>query len=61
MRVLLKNKTVSGCAEYPGDGSPCVPLTRDTVLTTMGLVPDMTVGDVLDTENDVMCYTYDEF
>ncbi|KAK4466869.1 tyrosinase-like protein [Cladorrhinum samala] len=57
----VRSTSISGCAEYPGDGSPCVPLTRDTVLTTMGLVPDMTVGDVLDTENDVMCYTYDEF
>ncbi|KAK4118313.1 Di-copper centre-containing protein [Parathielavia appendiculata] len=56
-----RSMTITGCAEYPADGSPCIPLTRDTVLTTMGLIPDMTVGDVLDTENDVMCYTYDEF
>ncbi|KAK4232958.1 tyrosinase-like protein [Achaetomium macrosporum] len=59
--VPSRSTTITGCAEYPGDGSPCIPLTRDTVLTTMGLIPDMTVGDVLDTENDIMCYTYDEF
>ncbi|KAK3984901.1 tyrosinase-like protein [Cladorrhinum sp. PSN332] len=56
-----RSTSISGCAKYIGDGSPCIPLTPDTVLTTMGLVPDMTVGDVLDTENKVMCYTYDEF
>ncbi|KAK4170057.1 tyrosinase-like protein [Cladorrhinum sp. PSN259] len=56
-----RSSLISGCAEYTGDGGPCVPLTLDTVLTTMGLVPNMTVGDVLDTENGVMCYTYDEF
>ncbi|KAH6848090.1 hypothetical protein B0I37DRAFT_376645 [Chaetomium sp. MPI-CAGE-AT-0009] len=55
-----RSASISGCAEFARDGS-CIPLTRDTVLTTMGLIPDMTVGDVLDTENDVMCYTYDRF
>jgi tyrosinase len=59
--MLIPFLLVSGCAEYPGDGSPCIPMTRDTVLTSMGMIPDMTVGDVLDTENDIMCYTYDEF
>ncbi|KAK3293651.1 tyrosinase-like protein [Chaetomium fimeti] len=59
-----RSTSVSGCVEYPeedSDDAPCVPMTRDTVLTSMGLVPDLTVGDVIDTENDILCYTYDEF
>lgn len=43
------------------DGSPpcATPVTVDTVLQMNGLVPDATVGEVLDTQGGVLCYTYD--
>ncbi|KAL2194360.1 tyrosinase-like protein [Corynascus similis CBS 632.67] len=54
-----RKTTISGCAE--GHGSGCVRLTEDTVLAGLGVFPDMTVADVLDTENKILCYTYDDF
>lgn len=40
--------------------APCTtPVTLDTVLAMNGLVPDVTVGEVLDTQGGVLCYTYD--
>ncbi|KAH7024584.1 uncharacterized protein B0I36DRAFT_249907 [Microdochium trichocladiopsis] len=49
-------QTISGCANK---ANPCAPLTRDTRLSSLGLYRDMTVGEILDTEGDVTCYTYD--
>ncbi|KAH7018433.1 uncharacterized protein B0I36DRAFT_388643 [Microdochium trichocladiopsis] len=51
---------VEGCVNHVAEGGACEPLTLDTVLTSLGLVPDLTVRDVLDTENETMCYTYDD-
>ncbi|KAH7029768.1 uncharacterized protein B0I36DRAFT_326341 [Microdochium trichocladiopsis] len=48
--------SISGCADK---NSPCTPLTVNTQLTSMGLFRAMTVGELLDTEGDVGCYTYD--
>lgn len=48
--------SISGCADKR---SPCTPLTVNTRLTSMGLFREMTVGELLDTEGDVGCYTYD--
>ncbi|KXJ86077.1 hypothetical protein Micbo1qcDRAFT_126888 [Microdochium bolleyi] len=48
--------SISGCANK---ANPCEPLTVNTRLTSMGLYRDMTVGEVLDSEGEVTCYTYD--
>jgi len=48
--------SISGCADKR---SPCTPLTVNTQLTSMGLFRTMTVGDLLDSEGPVGCYTYD--
>lgn len=55
---------VQGCTHpaYTGDpnGAPCNPLELDSVLRSDNIYPDMTVGDILNTENKVLCYTYDD-
>ncbi|RDW60602.1 hypothetical protein BP6252_11985 [Coleophoma cylindrospora] len=33
--------------------------TLDYVLTTWGIIPDVTINDVMDTEGGYLCYTYD--
>ncbi len=38
---------------------PKQPLTLDYVLTSQGLVPDVTVNDVMDTTGGYLCYLYD--
>lgn len=48
--------SISGCADKK---SPCTALTVNTQLTSMGLFRTMTVGDLLDTEGSIGCYTYD--
>ncbi|KXJ88875.1 hypothetical protein Micbo1qcDRAFT_214040 [Microdochium bolleyi] len=48
--------TISGCAT---GNNPCAPLTRDTVLSSLGLFRDMRVSEVLDSEGPTTCYTYD--
>ncbi|KAH7024941.1 uncharacterized protein B0I36DRAFT_250047 [Microdochium trichocladiopsis] len=50
--------TISGCADF---NSPCTPLRRKTVLTSLGLIKNMRLGKFLDTEGNRLCYTYDEF
>lgn len=45
------------------DGSdPCTaPVTLDSVINMNGLLPNVTVGDVLDSQGGTLCYTYDRF
>ncbi|KXJ90252.1 hypothetical protein Micbo1qcDRAFT_110944, partial [Microdochium bolleyi] len=47
---------VGGCAA-PGDN--CAPLTLDTVLSSRGLRPDITVREMMDTSAETLCYVYD--
>lgn len=50
---------VDGACE---DGkSPCKALTLDSVVDMNGLLPSVTVGELLNTENGSLCYTYDRF
>lgn len=51
-----RRTTVSGCAT---PGEPCTQMTTKTDLSSKGIRPDVTVEDVLDTENSWLCYTYD--
>lgn len=46
---------ITGCADT---NSPCTPLTLDTVISVDGLRPNVTVGDIIDTEGGAICYTY---
>ncbi|CAJ2509296.1 Uu.00g143220.m01.CDS01 [Anthostomella pinea] len=48
--------TINGCADK---ASPCTAVTMDTVLSSMGLRPDTTVGAVMDTLGGFLCYRYD--
>jgi len=32
--------------------------TLDHILTTLGVIPDATIGDVMDTRGDYLCYEY---
>jgi tyrosinase len=47
---------INGCAT-PGEN--CQPLTPDTVLTSRGLKPDVTVRDMLNIQEEFLCYSYD--
>ncbi|KAH8664376.1 hypothetical protein BX600DRAFT_436924 [Xylariales sp. PMI_506] len=47
--------TIDGCIDSQ---SPCTPLTLDTVISLQGLKPDVTVADILNTQDGVMCYLY---
>ncbi|RYP75065.1 hypothetical protein DL769_003894 [Monosporascus sp. CRB-8-3] len=49
-------RDISGCAT-PGDN--CEPLTRNTVLSSMGLRREVTVGQILDIYEPFLCYLYD--
>ncbi|KAI5863773.1 Di-copper centre-containing protein [Durotheca rogersii] len=51
-----RSSTIDGCA---GSSSPCTPVSMDTVLSSNGLRPDTTVGAVMDTLGDYLCYRYD--
>lgn len=51
-----RKDNVTGCAT---PGEPCTQMTMNTTLSSMGIRPDVTVGDVLDTKNSWLCYTYD--
>lgn len=48
---------VGGCAAPGGDN--CTPMTLDTVLSSMGLKPDVTVRDMMDIQGQPLCYSYD--
>ncbi len=39
--------------------APQQPLTLGYVLTSRGLLPDVTVNDVMDSQGGYLCYTYD--
>lgn len=47
---------INGCADH---ATPCNPISADFVLTSLGLRPDMRLGDALDTTGGVLCYRYD--
>ncbi|KAI0412042.1 hypothetical protein F5X98DRAFT_24359 [Xylaria grammica] len=51
-----RRTTISGCADH---SNPCTPITLDTKLSTNGLRPDVTVGEVLNTLSGTVCYRYD--
>ncbi|KXJ87784.1 hypothetical protein Micbo1qcDRAFT_151793 [Microdochium bolleyi] len=60
-----RSTAVDGCTgpgTGGGGGAPdcTAPMGLDTVLSSQGLYPDLTVGDVLDTENYRICYRYDD-
>lgn len=47
-------RQINGCAT-----SDCQPMTLDTKLSSNGLREDVTIGDILDINNNFMCYLYD--
>ncbi|KAH6646180.1 hypothetical protein BKA67DRAFT_696072 [Truncatella angustata] len=53
--AVARNTQINGCIDGQ---TPCTPLTLDTVLSVGGLRPDVTVRDVIDTTNGIMCYSY---
>jgi tyrosinase len=50
-----RKSEISGCIDA---NSPCTPLTLDTIIDVQGLAPNVTVGDIINTQNGAMCYTY---
>lgn len=50
-----RKSQINGCIDTK---SPCTALTLDTVITVQGLRPDVTVRDIIDTQNGAMCYSY---
>ncbi|KAH7037276.1 uncharacterized protein B0I36DRAFT_402775 [Microdochium trichocladiopsis] len=56
-----RSTSIEGCYNPGyGSGAPCLALELDHPLGVDGIVPDMTVGDILNTENNILCYTYDD-
>lgn len=55
MDGATRKSQINGCIDGQ---TPCTPLTLDTVITVQGLRPDVTVGDIIDTETGTMCYSY---
>ncbi|KAI1757511.1 hypothetical protein F4782DRAFT_546646 [Xylaria castorea] len=51
-----RRTTISGCANK---ANPCTPITLDTMLSSNGLRPDITVRDIMDTLSGTICYRYD--
>ncbi|KAI0007165.1 Di-copper centre-containing protein [Xylariaceae sp. FL0662B] len=51
-----RTTTINGCADK---NNPCTPITMDTVLHSNGLRPNTTVGAIMDTLGDFLCYRYD--
>ncbi|KAI1082495.1 Di-copper centre-containing protein [Whalleya microplaca] len=51
-----RTTTINGCADT---ANPCTAITMDTVLHSNGLKPDTTIGAVMDTLGDYLCYRYD--
>ncbi|KAI0458284.1 Di-copper centre-containing protein [Xylaria acuta] len=51
-----RRTTISGCADK---ANPCTPITLDTKLSSNGLRPDVTVGQVMNTLSGTICYRYD--
>jgi tyrosinase len=48
---------INGCSDH---SSPCdAPVSLDLVLSSMGIRPDATVNDVMDTQGGYLCYVYD--
>jgi len=43
--------------KYPNGGPPF--LSLDTIMPSDGLFPEVTIGDVLNTTGDVLCYVYE--
>ncbi|KAI1332965.1 Di-copper centre-containing protein [Xylariaceae sp. FL0255] len=48
--------TIDGCAD---DANPCTPISTSTVLSSNGIIANMTVGEVLNTLGGPLCYRYD--
>ncbi|OTA98085.1 hypothetical protein M426DRAFT_326266 [Hypoxylon sp. CI-4A] len=51
-----RTTTIDGCADA---SDPCTPITLDYTLTSNGLRPDTTIGNVMDTLGGYLCYRYD--
>ncbi|KAI2469107.1 Di-copper centre-containing protein [Annulohypoxylon bovei var. microspora] len=51
-----RTKSINGCADT---ANPCTAITMDYVLTSNGLKPDTTIGQVMDTLGGYLCYRYD--
>lgn len=54
-----RKEIANGACE--GGSSPCTAMTLDSVVNMNELLPNTTVGEVLDTQGGVLCYTYDRF
>ncbi|KAI0167700.1 hypothetical protein BJ166DRAFT_239350 [Pestalotiopsis sp. NC0098] len=50
-----RKTAINGCIDT---ASPCTPLTLDTVISVQGLRPDVTVRDIIDTQDGAICYLY---
>ncbi|KAJ1335802.1 tyrosinase [Microdochium nivale] len=56
-----RSTSIDGCYNMGfGSGQECMQLTTSHLLSVDGIIPDMTVGQILDTENSALCYTYDD-
>lgn len=59
MDSTRKTEVDGGCLDSV---EPCTSfMSLDSVLDMNGLLPNVTVGDVLDTQSSPLCYTYDRF
>lgn len=54
-----RKTSVDGCAMIDKSQNCVATMNMDTKLSSQGVRPDVTVGDVLDTQNEFLCYTYD--
>lgn len=56
-----RTKAVDEYCTASAEGAECTAkVNLETVLSSRGLYPDLTVADVLDTENYRICYRYDD-
>ncbi len=54
-----RSQSIEGCSLPKDTDGSCPPLSMDNVISSNGLRPDVTVGDLVNSMNDWLCYTYD--